>query len=39
MGYLCMRITMYWWQTWGGAADYVGGGSSLCDEVEDEVQR
>ena len=21
-----------------GAVDYVGGGSSVCDEVEDEVQ-
>ena len=21
-----------------GAADYAGGGSSICDEVEDEVQ-
>ena len=22
-----------------GAADYVGGGSSVCDEVEDEVEQ
>ena len=22
-----------------GAADYVGGGSSICDEAEDEVQQ
>ena len=39
MGFLCMHTTLYWWQTWDGVADYVGSGSSVHDEVEDEVQQ
>ena len=39
MGLLCMRTTMYWGRLGDGAADYVGSGSSVCDEVDDEVQQ
>ena len=39
MGLLCMRTMLCWWQTQGMELQTVGGGSSLCDEVEDEVQQ
>ena len=39
MGNLCMQMTFRWWQTQGCTADYVGGGSSVCDDVADEVQQ
>ena len=40
-GALCMWTILYWWRIQGGgtAADYVRGGSSVCNEVEDEVHQ
>ena len=39
MGVFCTWTTLYRWGPGSGAADYVVGSSSICDELEDEVQQ
>ena len=34
-----MRITLCWWRTRESSCRKCGGGLSVCDEVEDEVEQ